>query len=802
MQTIAAAAPRRLESVDFSSLQAEERGRKLRQLGNRLAQQPFDLTHGPVWRSALARLGAEEHALFLVFHHIVFDGWSFGVFLRELAILYNAAREPREHCPETLLPELGVRYTDFAAWQRRVVDEEMMAPHLDYWKKALAGVQPLRLPTDGDLAAEGDPRGSAADLVLSASLTRDLRRLAAEHNATLFMSLLATLQVLLGRLAQQDDVTVGSPLAGRDHTATEGVLGCFLETLALRADLSGRPSFRQLLTRVRQSVLEAYAHRHVPFEKLVEELQPPRQLTRHPFFDVMLNVVNLPPFDAAFEDLEVEALAAGEPASKLWMTLYAEERDGQLELRLVYRRALFSDRRMADLLAQLEGLLTQVTADSDRPLDVYSLVPSSGDPRLPDPTVPLPMPEQEAVAATVAGWAELRPSSPALRHAGRDLSYGELWHGARRLAGRLRAAGLEPGQVAAVTGERSFGLVTAILAVLSSGGVLLTLDPRLPRERRRRMLELADARFLLDAGGVAEPELLAGLEARLLAVDPAARNLGGAELAQVPPPPADDEPAYVFFTSGSTGTPKGVLGRAAGLAHFLAWQRTAFEVGPGDLAAQLTGLSFDVVLRDMLMPLTAGATLVLPDVDGAELVLWLAAERITRIHAVPSLARTWLATRQAAPRRAGEAGLPELRTVFFAGEPLTDELVRDWRRSFGAGCEIANLYGPTETTLARCCFRPRHGAGSGRPAGGTSVARDPGPGARRRAAVRYRRARRDRSADTVFEPRLPGAGGGRAALRPQPVYLRTPPTCSTAAATSAPTVPTGHWRSSAGSTTR
>ncbi len=706
VQAIEAPAPRHLESVDLSSLPADERDRKLRQLGSRLAEEPFDLTHGPVWRSALARLGEDEHALFLVVHHIVSDGWSFGVFLRELGILYSAAKDPRVDDLETFLPELGIQYADFAAWQRRVIDDEMLAPHLDYWKEALAGVQPLRLPADGDLAAEGDSRGGEAILVLSASLTRDLHRLAVDQNATLFMSLLAALQVLLGRLARQDDVVVGSPLAGRDHTSTEGVLGCFLETLALRTDLSGRPTFRQLLARVRETVLGAYAHRHVPFEKLVEELQPKRQLTRHPFFDVLLNVVNLPPLDASFEGLEAEPLSAGESASKLWMTLYTEERNDVLELRLVYRRALFSERRMADLLSQLEGLLAQVTADCDRTIDAYSLVGKQDDPRLPDPTAPLPMPEQEAVAATIAGWAERRPEAPALRRAGRDLSYGELWHGARTLAGRLRAAGLEPGQVVAVTGGRSFGMVTSVVAVLASGGVLLTLDPRLPRERRRRMLELAGARFLLDAGGVAEPELLAGLETRLLAVDPEARELGDADLVEVPPPPAADEPAYVFFTSGSTGTPKGVLGRAAGLAHFLAWQRTTFEVGPGDLAAQLTGLSFDVVLRDMLMPLTAGATLVLPEVEGSDLLPWLAAERITRLHAVPSLARTWLAAWRAASREDdGEAGLPDLRTVFFAGEPLTDDLVRDWRRTFGAGCEVANLYGPTETTLARCCFR-------------------------------------------------------------------------------------------------
>ncbi|MDT5270424.1 MAG: hypothetical protein QOH49_2610, partial [Acidobacteriota bacterium] len=612
------------------------------------------------------------------------------------------------------LAALAVQYADYAAWQREWLRGEALERQLAYWRQQLGGDPPvLRLPVDRPRTSETNTAGSRQTVVLSEELMAPLRALGRQQGATLFMTLLAAFNLLLHRYTGEKDILVGTPVAGRNRAETEGLIGFFVNTLVLRTDLSGAPTFTELLGRVRESALGAYAHQDIPFEKLVEELEPERKLGSNPFFDVMINYAGVSPANSNTQGeqsgmnsrLTIGDLDLAEADTHIPLMLLVGDRGSEVVMQLNYQKALFTPARIASMLEQFTHLLEQVAESPDAPVASYSLRAAEGDDFLPDPTLALPAPPQPFVTEMIFGRAVENPDSAAISQSGREWTYEELADSARVLAQGLVADGLVPGDVVAVTGPRSFGLIASMLAAFASRGVLLTLDPALPVERRRVMLREAQAKYLLHVGRVRpEDEWLREEEALLCRdVDPLtgrayeqeSTDLIAAELL----PLSQDDPAYVFFTSGTTGVPKGVLGRHKSLGHFIAWQRETFGVGPHDRAAQLTGLSFDVVLRDIFTPLAGGATLCLPEdleSTGPEQVLtWLEQERVTLMHSVPSLAQFWLANRPEG------VTLRTLRCLFFAGEPLTDTLVRRWREAFPESGEIINLYGPTETTLAK-----------------------------------------------------------------------------------------------------
>jgi amino acid adenylation domain-containing protein len=524
------------------------------------------------------------------------------------------------------------------------------------------------------------------------------------------MTLLAAFTTLLGRYSGQDDVVVGSPIAGRTHPEMEGLIGFFANTLVLRTNLSGNPSFRALLRRMRETALAAYAHQDLPFEKLVEELQPERSLRRNPHTEVMFNFHSMPEPVLELSGMRVTIQELAEVPAQCAMTLHAKEHAGELGLELVYQRALFSGERMRGLLQQFRHLLEQLTAVPEAPIRSYSLVTPESRHVLPDPTALLPEPRQELVTNRFAHWARRLPRHPAVTQGQQTWSYRQLSEAAEALARALVARGLERGEVVALSGPRSFGLIAGMMGILQGGGVLLPIDPTFPTPRKQLMVREAAAKKFVEVRTRAPTaswfEDSAGVVRLGVEADTAQRadwkNEPQARAVELPEVSTED-PAYIFFTSGTTGVPKGILGCHKGLSHFLHWQRETFAVGPRDRSAQLTSPSFDVVLRDVFLPLTSGSTLCLPeDVDGvgpADLVRWLERERISILHTVPALAQFWLDN---APP---EVSLPELRLVFFAGEPLTDTLVRRWQTAFAGGAEIINLYGPTETTLAKCFYR-------------------------------------------------------------------------------------------------
>ena len=365
---------------------------------------------------------------------------------------------------------------------------------------------------------------------------------------------------------------------------------------------------------------------------------------------------------------------------------------------------------MRCFVEQLRYLLEQVASAPDKPIGNYSLLTSESRSTLPNPRVVLDEPPQEPVTSTFASRTLQNPDRVAIRQCGRSWSYGELQHIADRLAGVIRAVGLERGDVVAIVGPRSFGLVAALIAVLRSGYVALPIDPSVPTDRQRTMLREAKARALLSIKRPAPTgadQLELSLPGPSIAIEASNGHIlgrghfGRSEVARLPEIAGDDR-AYIFFTSGTTGVPKAILGCHKGLSHFLRWQRETFGIGPQDRVAQLSGVSFDVLLRDVFLPLTSGGTLCLLPSEGltsADLLRWLDAERVSVLHVVPTLAESWLAD------RLPDVTLEALRWLFLAGEPLKQTTVRHWREIFGTGCQIVNLYGPTETTMVKCFYR-------------------------------------------------------------------------------------------------
>lgn len=654
----------------------------------------FDLARDLPVRAVLVRLAPRTHVLMVTMHHIVSDGWSLGIFMEEFARVYTAAA--RGATPD--LPPLDISYADFARRQRRDLPGPRLQRGMDYWRRQLADPpQLLDLPPDlpgGGLDADGHRclDGAAEERVIGARLKARLTEVGQSAGASLFATMLTAYLTLLMRLTQQSDLIVGTPVSGRMRQDTEPLIGLFLNTLALRVRLDPAMRFREALDQVQAMLLGGLEHHEIPFDQVVQDIAPARGQSDHALFELMFNFTPSPARRLDLPGLSAEFEQPPTQRCEFSNVVYVTEWEGALEVQLAYQKARYSAPFMAAVLRQYEAVLRQVAEDPDialHALDLQALddVPDAGTP--PAEAVQTPVTRQ------IAEMAAQHPQVPAVTWQGETLDYRAFAGAVQALALGLQENGIGPGDVVAVAGPRCPGYIVAMAAVLEAGAVLLTLAPDLPGERQRAMLKQAGACHILRCGsGADSPEGIATTDLP--------------EDGRIAPPETPPEsraragtrdPAYVFFTSGSTGTPKAVLGTAGGLAHFLSWQRETFRVGPGDRAAQMTGMSFDVVLRDVFLPLTCGAELVLPDPShetaSGRAVGWLEAEAITLLHSVPSVLQTWLLDPETG------AKLPALRLLFSAGEPLQAQLVQDWRARFSAQTRIVNLYGPTETVLAK-----------------------------------------------------------------------------------------------------
>jgi amino acid adenylation domain-containing protein len=579
-----------------------------------------------------------------------------------------------------------------------------LEPERLYWRKVLADALPT-LKLEGDELRAPVQRRETARIAatIPASTSGALHALARNEGTSLWLTLLAALCSLLHRLSDRDELLVGTREAGRGWVRDEP--GRDHGLLPIPTDLSGDPSFRELLGRVRQAFREAREHGAASVERLAEQAVSGRDSGRPPIFDAAVEFESCagerPLTGADALDRDDPPL----PATVAALEVRIRDRGDEIDLSVVHPPHRFQAERMQEFVLQLHQLLEGIVAAPGSRVASHSLVTRRARARLPDPRATLERPHLAPVPELFAARAAWEPRATALSHGKRRWSYRTLDRRASALATALRARGLEKGEVVAVCGVRSPGLVATAIAVLRAGGVLLLLDPDLPPRRRARMLRESRTVMLVDLcaraarqeDGVPVRHVMRvharlGLECDVRA---ASRSPGL-------PAIAPEDPAYVFFTSREAESSKAVLGTHEGLAHFVTWQRRAFQIGARDRGAQLSTLSSDAVLHDLFTPLTSGATLCLPDGGaspcGRDVLRWLERERITFLHALPSVAEGWL------PDLPGDVTLRRLRHLFFAGEPLDETLVRSWRSAFPEAGRIVNLYGPTETTLAKAWY--------------------------------------------------------------------------------------------------
>jgi amino acid adenylation domain-containing protein/non-ribosomal peptide synthase protein (TIGR01720 family) len=715
-----------LPITDLRGLADEERETEARRLIDEEARRPFNLARGPLVRAALLRLANDEHILLLTMHHIISDGWSTGVLVREVAELYAAFAAGRA----APLPELPIQYVDFAAWQRQWLQNETLDAQLDYWRRRLDGATTaLELPTDRPRPAVQSPRGAHLMFALPAALSEQLNALSRQENATLFMTLLAAFQILLHRYSGQDDITVGTPIANRTRRDIEELIGCFINTLALRGDLSGAPTFRELLGRAHETALEAYAHQDVPFEMVVDAVQPERDLSRTPLFQAMFILQNTPVGPLALPGLTLQPLEIENSASTFDLTLTMEEGPNGLRGALEYCTDLFDASTAERMMRHFQILLEGITADPDRPIAHLPLfdqgelkqilvdwnatqVDFSGDWRIHR------LFEEQAARTPDAVAVILPPDVD--RPRAEQLTYAELNARANQLARYLHGLGVGPEALVGVCLERSLELIVAVLGVLKAGGAYLPLDPSYPAERLTMMLE--DARPLVvlgdreqgtgDTRPTTEDERRKTNDGRRTtgrhrtwidlnaAWDRIAQEADGNPAGGA----AADDLAYVIYTSGSTGRPKGVMVTHHNVANaYKAWESAYGLRSDTQRHLQMASFSFDVFSGDLARALCSGGALVLCPrdalLDPPRLYALMRQYQIDCAEFVPAVLRPLMQHLEEHALR-----LDFMRLLVCGSDSWSVSEYQRLRNLCGPATRLINSYGLTETTIDSTYF--------------------------------------------------------------------------------------------------
>ncbi|HEX3683070.1 MAG TPA: amino acid adenylation domain-containing protein [Bryobacteraceae bacterium] len=681
--------------IDLRNLSGEEADQEIRRLALEHGKYLFDLRKGPLLKLTIISVSENRNIALFNTHHIVGDQWSAAILMKELAICYPAIAAG---VTPNLAP-LKVQYTDYIRWEQQALSQAAIGPHVAWWERRLQGpLSRVELPADYHCDYGSDYRGHNIQMKLDASVTKQFRAICQKAGATLFMGMLAGFKLLLHRLTSQTDIVLGTPIANRGRNEFEPLIGLFLNVLVLRTEVQGNFSFVNLLQRIRETVLGAWAHKDVPFEMLVSKLQIEREFGRHPVFDILFNYLNTPPISVVFGNIVARPLRLADSESRFAITLYIQEQEDEgLAFELEYQRARLSEARMRQVMHQFQYLLEQIARSPEKGIGEYSLAAPDHRHLLADPTAHLVSPQTTSIGKLFENCAYKHPDRTAITQLERSWTWRDFHRTVSSLVVQLQEKGLKKGDVVAVCGPRCFGVISAMTAALSSGGILLPIDPALPPSQRSIMLREARARFLF----VTEPEPMCDrpeMVVMLLGKD----DVLTGELVPMPDVSPSD-PAYIFFTSGTTGVPKGVLGVHKGLSRFVEWQQRTFRVGPEDRCSQLIGLSFHIVLRDIYLAVSSGASLYLPDTDMTlapeQILPWLEKNQITVIHTVPTVAASWLS--HVPPG----VSLRSVRWIFSGGEPLRDTFLRRWRSNFPQAGPIVNFYGSTEATLAQC-FNP------------------------------------------------------------------------------------------------
>ncbi len=691
-----------LPVIDLIGWAEEARGAEALRLAEEEAREPFDLAQGPLLRAALVRLNAEEHVLVVVVHQAVFDERSSEIFDQELGALYEAFHSGLP----SPLPQLPIQYADFAIWQRDWLSSGAVESQLSYWKRQLEGAPGvLRLPSSRRRSEGPTFRGATETASLGPEMTEGLRAFSDRHGATLFMTLLAAFQALLRLHSGRGDVAVGSPMEGRHWSGTEGLIGPFANTIVFRSNLSGDPTFLEVLRRVRDAVVQAEAHQDLPFEKLVEELNPERTLKHPPLFQVTLDLKTRPEAPLRLAGLSVSPLPLAAEIARYDLALSFFETKGELSASLLYAADLYDTRSIRRMIAHLEVLLGGILQDPDRPLSQLPLMaPGERHQLLVEwNQTAVEYPSGASVVRLFERQAERTPSAPAVEFEGRILTYRELNRRSNRLARFLRGSSVGPEALVGIAVRRSPDMLVALLGVLKAGGAYMPLDPAYPVERLRHVLEDSGASLVLaDRGAV--PSLPKGL-VRVLVLDDLSKSIAAESAEDLPAVATPGNLVYVIYTSGSTGRPKGVEIEHRSLSNYIEYAADLFGLRAGDRVLQFASLSFDTAAEEVFCTLVRGATLVLRAEEMiASVEGFLETCRDQRITVLDLPTSYW--HQVAAVASAEGLRLPEyLRLVALGGERALPERLAQWRGVPGAGrVRLLNAYGPSEATIAATCW--------------------------------------------------------------------------------------------------
>ncbi|HET6978727.1 MAG TPA: amino acid adenylation domain-containing protein [Pyrinomonadaceae bacterium] len=719
VQTIHQPGPVDMPLTDLSHMPEAERESTARILASEEALKLFDLSAGPLMRIGLLRLGPDEHVALLTMHHIVSDAWSFGVFIQEIATLYSTFLDEQD----TPLTDLSIQYADYAVWQREWLSGDELESQLAFWKSQLSGELPIiQLPLDHPRPAVQTFNGGSLTTALPRELTGALKALSREEGVTLFMAGLAIFQTLLHRYSGQTDILAGSPIAGRQQAETEGLIGFFVNTLVFRTDLSGDPTFRELLKRVREVALGAYTHQDLPFEKLVEELQPGRDLSRSPLFQVMFAIQNAPAAPPDLSGISVSYLEAGGVTAKFDLSMTMMDTGSDLINTINYNTDLFDDATIKRLLDHCDNLMASIVREPDRRLSEFNLLAETEHQQIVvdwNQTL-VNYPLARALHEFIEDQVARTPEATALVFEDEELNYGELNRRANLVAHHLQSLGVGPDVIVGVCMERSVELVVGLLGILKAGGAYLPLDPAYPSQRLQFMLADASPPVLLT-----QTHLLNTLpvhEAQVVCLDAPEWKTPRAQHAENPTIEVSGlNLAYVIYTSGSTGRPKGATNTHGAIVNRLLWMQDAYGLTPADRVLQKTPYSFDVSVWEFFWPLMTGARLVVASPGGHQDATYLAEliarQQITTVHFVPSMLQIFIDCPEA--RSCGS-----LRRVICSGEALSHELQERFHACLPA--ELHNLYGPTEAAVdvtAWACERggQRYSVPIGRPIANTKI---------------------------------------------------------------------------------
>ncbi len=702
-QVIAPSLAFALPIVDLQLLPKDEQEAEVRNLVTDEQAQPFDLANDPLVRVTLLQLGEAQYVLLFTMHHIVCDQWSFGVIIQELVALYEAFSMGKI----SPLPELPIQYADFAIWQQQWLQREVREAQLSYWKQQLSSTPTiLELPTDRPRPAVQTNRGATQSLILSKPLTEALQKLSQQEKVTLFMTLLAAFQTLLYRYTGQDDIVVGTTISGRNRSEVECLIGFFVNTLVMRTDLSGTPSFREILYRAREVALGAYANQDLPFEQLVEKLQPERNLSHTPLFQVMFQLQNTPTTTLDLPGLTLSPLEFDKETAKFDLTLSMVEKEQELLGILVYNTDLFDAATIHRMLGHFQTLLSSIVANPDQQISKLSIISEEERHQLLIEwnKTQVDYPQNQCIHQLFEAQVERSPDAIAVVYEDQQLTYCELNQRANQLAHHLRSLGVEPEVLVGICVERSVNMVIGLLGIFKAGGVYVSLDAVYPQERLAFILQDAQVPVLLTQQRLIEN--LPKHQTKIVCLDTNWESIAQENQENLISKCTNDNLAYIIYTSGSTGQPKGVLVTHANVVRLLAATESWYHFNQHDVLSLFHSIAFDFSVWELWAALLYGGKLVVVPYwlsrSPEDFYKLLLTQQVTVLNQTPSAFRQLVQAEESL----GRANKLSLRLVIFGGEALELQILKPWFERHGDQFpQLVNMYGITETTV-HVTYRP------------------------------------------------------------------------------------------------